>query len=241
MGAALVGVDGVREGVHRAGVGRVPLHRDLQAHALDVVVGLDVDDARMDGILRLRQVAHVVDQAMLETEGVVALLLVGVLALPVDGAQVGQGDPEALVEERHLPEPRREGVIVEDGGLEDVGAGIESDGGAVVRGLLKLFQITAGHAQIEGLRVAVAVPGDLDGELTRQSIDDGGSDAMEAAGDLVAAVTKLASRVQDGQHQGDGRDLLNGMLLDRDAAAIVGHPHTTVVEEGDVDLVAVPS
>ena len=63
---------------------------------------------------------------------------------------------------------------------------------------------------------------------------------MKAAGDLVAAVTELASRVQDSQHQGDGRDLLNGMLLDGDAAAVVGHPHTTVVEENNVDLVAVP-
>ena len=34
VGAALVGVDGVGEGVDRLGVGGVPLHRDLEAHVL---------------------------------------------------------------------------------------------------------------------------------------------------------------------------------------------------------------
>ncbi len=43
VGAALVGVDGVGEGVHRLGVAGVPLHRDL-----DLVAGalaVEVDDA----------------------------------------------------------------------------------------------------------------------------------------------------------------------------------------------------
>ena len=239
VGAALVGVDGVGEGVHRAGVGGVPLHRDLQAHALGFVVGFDVDDAGVDGILRLRQVAHVVDQAVLETERVVALLLLGILTLPVDGAQVGEGDPEPLVEEGHLAEPRGEGLVVEDGGLEDFRAGVEGDGGAGVLGFLQFLEVVAGHTQVEGLHVAVAVAGDLDGELLRQRIDHRRPDAVEAAGDLVAAVAELSAGVEDGEHQGHRRDFLHGVLLDGNAAAVVGDAHAAVVEQGDIDLVAV--
>ena len=50
VGAALVGVDGVGEGVHRLGEGGVPLHRDLEAHVvLDAVgrLGLEGDDRRV--------------------------------------------------------------------------------------------------------------------------------------------------------------------------------------------------
>ena len=239
MGAALVGVDGVGEGVHRAGVGGVPLHRDLQAHALVFVMRFDVDDAGVDGVLRLRQVAHVVDQAVLETERVVALLLLGILALPVDGAQIGEGDPEPLVEKCHLAESRGEGLVVEDGGLEDLRAGVEGDGGAGVLGFLQFLEVVAGHTQVEGLHVAVTVAGDLNGELLRQRVDHRRPDTVQTAGNLVAAVAELAAGVEDGEHQGHRRDLLDGVFLDGNATTVVGDAHATVVEQGDVDLVAV--
>ena len=63
---------------------------------------------------------------------------------------------------------------------------------------------------------------------------------MEAAGDLVPAVAELAAGMQHRQHQSDSGDLLNRVLLDGDATTIVGHPDATVVEEDNVDLVAVP-
>ena len=48
VGAALVRVDGVGERVDAAGVGRVPLHRDLHAHALVRGVRLDGDHGGVD-------------------------------------------------------------------------------------------------------------------------------------------------------------------------------------------------
>src|SRR6478752_5666271 len=66
VGAALVGVDRVGEGVDRLGVRRVPLHRDLEAHvALDGLGGLGVerDDRRVRDRLASVEVLDVVDQA----------------------------------------------------------------------------------------------------------------------------------------------------------------------------------
>ena len=62
---------------------------------------------------------------------------------------------------------------------------------------------------------------------------------MEAAGDLVAAVAEFSAGVEDGEHQGHRRDFLHGVLLDGNAAAVVGDAHAAVVEQGDIDLVAV--
>ena len=137
--AALVGVDGVREGVHRLGVAGVPLHCDL-----DLVAGtlaVEVDDALLDRRLRAVDVLDVVDQTAGVVEGAVLdlvralglrLLLVGGLRrlggvaddlvddLVGGDALVDQVDGQALVEERHLLQPPRHGLEVVDGGLEDV-------------------------------------------------------------------------------------------------------------------------
>ena len=56
--------------------------------------------------------------------------------------------------------------------------------------------------------------------MGRQRVDHRDADTVQAAGDLVAAVTELGARVQHGERQGDSRDLLLGMLFDRDAAPL---------------------
>ena len=64
--AALVGVDGVGEGVHGLGVGGVPLHGHLEAHVLAGPlgrVGLERDDRRVGRRLAAVEVGDVVDQA----------------------------------------------------------------------------------------------------------------------------------------------------------------------------------
>ena len=62
---------------------------------------------------------------------------------------------------------------------------------------------------------------------------------MQAAGHLVAAVAELAAGVQHGQGQGDGRDLLLRVLLDRDAAAVVDDLDAALGQDPDEDGVAV--
>ncbi len=66
VGAALVGVDRVGEGVHRLLVGGVPLHRDLEAHVVRRAVGclgLERDVRGVGRLLAPVEVLDVVDQA----------------------------------------------------------------------------------------------------------------------------------------------------------------------------------
>ena len=62
MGAALMGVDRVGKGVHRLGVGVVPLHGDLEADPPVVPVGLERDHRGVHRLLAAGQVTDVVDQ-----------------------------------------------------------------------------------------------------------------------------------------------------------------------------------
>ena len=53
-----------------------------------------------------------------------------------------------------------------------------------------------------------------------ERVDDRDADAVEAAGDLVAAAAELAAGVEDGVDDLEGV-LAGGVLPDRDAAAVV--------------------
>ena len=68
------------------------------------------------------------------------------------------------------------------------------------------------------LRPDVAVAADLDDQRLAERVDDRDADAVQAAGDLVAAaVAELAAGVQDGEHDLDGRPAL--LLHDPDGDA----------------------
>ena len=61
--------------------------------------------------------------------------------------------------------------------------------------------------------------------LAGQRVDDRDADAVQAAGDLVAAAAELAAGVQHGEHHLDRRACSSaGCGVDRDAAAVVDRP-----------------
>ena len=92
-------------------------------------------------------------------------------------------------------------------------------------------------AAFVGLLVDLAVAPDLHFEYFRQGVHDRDADAVETAGNLVAVVVELAARMEDGQHH-FGRGLPAGVLVDRNAAAVVDDRDRTVDVNRDVDLVA---
>ena len=61
-----------------------------------------------------------------------------------------------------------------------------------------------GHAVGEGLPVDVTRLAHLDVEPAGQGVDHGDADAVQAAGDRVAAAAELAAGVQHGEHDLDG-------------------------------------
>ena len=81
---------------------------------------------------------------------------------------------------------------------------------------------------------------DLDLSAAGQRVDDGDADAVQAAGDLVAAAAELAAGVQHGEHHGRPPG------CPRSGATSVGMPRplshdpdAAVGEQGDLDAVAV--
>ena len=66
----------------------------------------------------------------------------------------------------------------------------------------------------------------------RQRVDDRDADAVQAAGDLVAAAAELAAGVQHGQRHRDRGHLLAGRGVGRDAAAVVLDPDAAVGLQG---------
>ena len=161
-----------------------------------------------------------------------------VLVQPV-GSLVDDGDGQPLVQERVLPEPGDQGVVGVHRGLEDVRAGEEGHRGAGLVGRLVLVERGDRVAEHEVLAPAVAVPLDVHREGGRQRVHHRDADAVQATGDLVAAVAELAAGMQHGQRQGHRRDLLLGMLLDRDAAAVVDDLDPPLGQDPDEDGVAV--
>ena len=88
------------------------------------------------------------------------------------------------------------------------------------------------HALLGGRAV------DVDVEPGGQRVDDRGADAVQAAGRDVRRAAELAARVQLGEDHLDAREPGLGLLVDRDAAAVVVHLGRAVGVERDLDQVA---
>src|SRR5699024_9620002 len=249
VGATLGGVDRVRVGVHRLGVRAGPLHGDLEGDLAVGVLGLDVDDLGVDelDLLRRVEVRDVVTQPVLVLVGDLPAAGVGVVggALVVTGdlvscigdagALVGQGEAQALVEERHLLEAGAQRLEVEVGGLEDVGVGPERHGRAGPLGAADAREGSGGDAVLVALAPDVAGAVHLDVQPRGQGVDDGHTHTVQTTGDGVAAAAELAAGVQDGEDDLDGRLALGLDDVHGDAAAVVDDAHAAVGQDRHVD------
>ena len=99
-----------------------------------------------------------------------------------------------------------------------------------------LAQVGLRRAALVLLAPDVALAADLDDQRLAERVDHRDADAVQAAGDLVAAaVAELAAGVQDGEHDLDGRPALLLHDPDRDAGAVVDDGDRVVGVDGDVD------
>ena len=226
--AAFVRVDRVGERVERLGVAGGPLHRHLDLAV--IALGLD-GDRLVHRLLALGQVLHEVHEAAVGLEG-----LLGARGL----AFVEQLDLGALVQERQLAQPLGQRLALELQGLhEDLGVGPEPHPGAGLRGGLALRELAEGLASLVGLAPREPVAGDLDLELLAERVHDRDADAVQAAGDGIAAAAELAAGVQHREdHLDRGAAILGaGDRLDRDATSVVEAADRAVLVDRDHDLV----
>ena len=228
VGAALVRVDVVREREQRLLIGVVPLQGDLDL--ADVARVLEVDDLLVQRLARALAV-----QVLDEVDDAAVVLEARLEAL---AALVAEADLEAPREEGHLAEALLEHRPVVVDRLEDLHVRQEADAGAAPVRLGAALEVAHRLAALVGLGVLVAVAPDRQVEPLGQRVDDRDADAVQAAGDLVAAaVAELAAGVQHGQDDLGRRALLLLHHVDRDAAAVVGHGDAVVRVDDDLDLV----
>ncbi len=155
------------------------------------------------------------------------------------GTLVRQADLKALVQERHLLEPRAQGFEVEVGRLEDLVVGPEGDRGSRAVGVLVARERRLGDPVAVGLPPHASLAADLDVQGGRQGVDDRDADAVQTSRDRVAGPAELPTGVQHRQDDLDRRSALARDDIDRDAAPVVDDPYPTVGLEGDLDVIAV--
>ena len=158
---------------------------------------------------------------------------------------VAEDDANAAVEERHLAEAGLEHVVLEIARLENAVRVVvvldvrpEADGRAGALGLADHLEVVEHLAARILLLVDLSFLIDVDLHVLGERVDHRRADAVQTAGNLVAAAAELAARVQDGHDDLKGAHLALGVLGHGDAAAVVDNRHRVVEVHGDVDAVA---
>ena len=234
MRAAFMGVDVVGEGHDGVrGIGARPLQGHF--HGAVGVFGLEVDGL-VQGLFAVIQELHEVDDAAHGLEDLDARIAVG-----VGDALVGEDNFQAAVQEGHLAETGGQSVVVVHRGLgEDVGVGPEGDRGARVLGFADLMQLGLGLAVVEIDLVFYAIAAHLHFHLCGKGVHNGNAHAVQTARDLIALATKFAAGMQNGEYDLDRGDLLLGVLVHGNAAAVVLTGDGIVGVDGHLDGIAVP-
>ena len=151
-------------------------------------------------------------------------------------ALVGQHDFEVLIEERRLLQTVVQRIEIVDACLEDLVVGPEGDGGARrIRGAHDLHLLN-GLAARELHLVGVAVATNLNDHALGQCVDDGDTNAVQAARNLIGRVIELTAGVQDRHDDLERRDLFNRVLVDGDAAPVVDDRDGVVGVDRHLDL-----
>ena len=252
VGTALMGVNRVRVRVDGLLVGTGPLHRHFQAHVALGVFGFEGDNLLVhDGLRACVEEVYVVEQAVVVTVGdgrvavgvrthaveSVFLLLFGNLVTGELLTLIGQGDGQALVQERHLLEASAQSLKVELDGLEDLRVRVESLNGTGLIGGLTLAQGTIRHTTVgEGNMPCVALAVHLGNHAGRQRVHHGDTHTVQTTGNGVAAAAKLTASVQHGHNDLNGGLVLGGVLIHGNAAAVVLYANSAVSLNGHVNF-----
>ena len=226
MGAALGGVDvvGKREDVFVITV--VILH----GHFCHVVLPLggQIDHFRMERGLIPVQMLHKLPDAAL----IAHLIDPDVFVIPL----VGESDGDAGIEEGLLPQPVEQHIVIVFHRLKDGVIGFEAHKSAPLIGIAGDVQRAFGHAPVKADGMHMAVQIHIHRQPLGQGVDHAGAHAMEAAGDLVAAVAEFAAGMEDGIHhfhRGNTHFMVNPH---RNATAVVPHGDHIVLFNGHFDM-----
>ena len=254
VSTALVGVNRVRVRVDGFLVGAGPLHRHFQAHIALSVFGFEGDNLLVhDGLRACVEEVYVVEQAVVVTVGDsretlsvrvhavedVFLLLTLFSNLVTDEllALIGQGDSQALVQERHLLETGAQSLKVELDGLENLWVRVESLDSAGLIGRFTLAQGTIRHTTVgEGNMPCVALAVHLGNHAGGQRVHHGDTHTVQTTGNGVAATAKLTASVQHGHDDLNSGLVLGGVLIHGNTATVILYANSTISLDGHVNF-----
>ena len=225
MGAALGGRDVVYIGKH--GLGEAVRILDGGGAEHIVLFAFQIDGRIVKGRFPLIEEFHVVYDAALKAEFAPGLFRVG-------GPFIREGDFQALVQVRQLPQPAAHGIAVEHDILKHGVVGQETHQCAPLTGVAQLFQ---GRDGMPGdpfflFRVIIifkahGVVGPVQVNIHRQPFGQGvyhaGAHPVQTAGIGVVIIAKFAAGMQAGENYFHARNAQRGMQVHRHAPAIIPH------------------
>ena len=212
MHTALGRVDIIRKRDQRLVIAVGILQRDLglrvvlragHVHDLGMQLGL-VAVVPADELADAALVAHGVGRAVL-------------------GALIGDRNMQTGIQERLLPHPGMQDLIVIFQRVEHLGVGLKGHAGAVAVGVADDLHFLRDMAAGKFHLIDFAFLVDLDRQPLGQGVDDRRADAVQAAGNLVAAAAEFTARVQNGVNDLERGPAGLRLNVDGNAAAVVGH------------------
>ena len=232
--AALGGVDVVRKAHDRLGIRGVPLQGDLDlAGAVDRSVRLALA-RQVDGALEsvgdlapFVQELHEVDDAALVAE---------LINARHELALVLEHDLQVLVQKRRLLQAVAQRLVVEDRGLEDLVIRPERRRGAGALSSSHFLHLHRGLAAAELHLVDLAAALDLHDHLLGEGVYHRDAHAVETARNLIGGVVELTARVEDRHDDFQRGDLLHGVLVHGDTAAVVHNGNGVIGVHRHLDL-----
>ena len=149
-------------------------------------------------------------------------------------ARIGQDDVHAGIQEGEFPQPMLDRAVVELDHREGFGRRKEGHFRSALRATL-LHRRGADddqgchHVAVAELdEVLLVVAPDAQFQRHGQRVDDGDTDAMQAAGNLVGILVELTAGMQLGHDDLRRRNALFGMDVGRDTAPVVGDGHGAI-------------
>lgn len=134
---------------------------------------------------------------------------------------VGEDDADAAVQEREFAQTLGEDIPHIDHIGKNRRIRLEGDLRAALRGRPELLELHRRDAALETNPVRLAAAVDFDLHPVGQRVHAGDADAVQAARNLIGVMVEFAARMQDGQHDFDGRFALAFVDIDRNAAPVV--------------------
>ena len=227
MRAALFCVDIIDEAVDVLCIAVVVLHGNLD----DILIlrAIEIDWLRVDDFLFAVQMLHEgTDTALIE------------IRITASIALIRKRDRNALIQEGQFAQTMLERIEIVRRHREDLRIWCKMHARTRFFRLTDNLQRTLRHTAGERNLMDLAIALDLHFHGCAQRVDDGDTDAMQAAGYLIAIAAELAAGMQYRQNDLNGR-LAAFMHIDRNATAIINNRDAVILLDGYIDMAAITS